>query len=449
MIRLHRNLLAGAAALAMAQAGTAHAAADCDPSMNELMDNGRPKWTQGVDELTWYNAGDLRYDPAIVEGALAFEKRYGIHVDLVGIPEADFVTKAARSLATGDKTYDNFDMYTAFPMPTWAERGWVAPVDCAVPEWLSDQWPEAVWDAAEYEGKHYFVPHVVQPFIFLWNKQMFEEAGLDPDEPPQGWDELISYAKQLTQDKDGDGNIDQWGFVFPMGKIERVPILSYSYFLGMNGQELWNADGSPGFDGQAGVEAMQFITDLVNEHNVTPKSVINYDTAGAADIFRSGGAAMTMHFMGHPVVEEIKQLGKENVGAAPPPASSADTEATYPLGFVGPGQYVNANSDHPLAAAHLAAFMGTYEQSWREALFETNVGANLGIWDSDWLNERYPYGDVIRGILQDGYVPTHGGLLQAMTVFKEGTSAAITQSRSPEEAVRMIVDQLKARDVID
>jgi hypothetical protein len=57
--RLHRNLLAGAAALAVAQAGTAHAAADCDPGMNEMMDDGRPKWTQGVDELTWYNAGDL------------------------------------------------------------------------------------------------------------------------------------------------------------------------------------------------------------------------------------------------------------------------------------------------------------------------------------------------------------------------------------------------------
>ena len=421
----------------------------CDPAMNELLENGQPAWTEGVEELTWYNAGDLQYDPAIVEGALAFEKQYGIQVNLEGIPETDFVTKAARFLATGDDTYDVFDMYMAFPMPTWAERGWLAPVDCAVPQYLVEQWPAGYWEAAEYEGQHYFVPHIVQPYIFIWNKQAFQEAGLDPNRPPRSWDELVEYAQQLTVDENGDGNIDQWGFVFPAGKIERVPILSYAYFLGMAGQPLWNEDGSPAFNSETGVNAMQFMVDLVQEYGVTPQGVINYDTADVADIFRSGGAAMAMHFVGHPVKQEIEALGLENIGASAPPAMTEETDAMYPFGFVGPAAYVNANSQNVEAAKRLAAFMGSYTQSWRETGVEGNVGANVEVWDSPYVQANFPFGDVTRQIQEQGYVPTHGGLLKALTIFQEGLHGALSGQVSAEQAVEQIVSDLRSQDVIE
>lgn len=446
--RLSRFALAGLATLATADA-RAQMNEQCDPSQYELLPNGRPAWTEGVEQLTWYNAGDARYDPAILEGTRVFELTYGIQVKVVGIPEADFVANAARSLATGDDTYDNFDMLPAIPMPTWVERGWVAPVDCAVPAWLAEQWPQGIWEASEYEGKHYFVPHASQPLVFLWNKKMFEEAGLDPNAPPQSWEELAAYAKELTRDENGDGNIDQWGFVFPLGKLDRTPILTYSFFLGMNGTRLWNEDGSAAFDSPEGVEAMQFMVDLVQEHQVSPESVINYATTEVSDVFRSGGAAMAMHFVGHPVIADIEQLGEETVGAAPPPPATPDTEALYPLGFIGLGQYVNANSQHLVAATHLAAFMGTYQQSWREALFESNVGSNLHIWESPYLTERYPIGDAVRGILERGYMPTHRGLLVAMTVFEQGIDSAVTGERSAQEAVDFIVATLKDRDVLE
>lgn len=430
-------------------ASVALAQKECTPGDTALLANGQPAWTEGVEQLTWYNAGDLQFDPAIVEGALAFEKQYGIHINLEGIPESDFVTKAARFLATGDKTYDLFDMYMAFPMPDWAERGWLAPVDCAVPDHQIAQWPEGYWSAAEYQGQHYFVPHIVQPFIFLWNKAMFAEAGLDPNRAPESWDELLEYAKKLTKDNNGDGNIDQWGFVFPGGKIERVPILTYAYFLGMAGERLWNEDGSPAFADDTGVEVLQFMADLVNKDQVTPKSVINYDTADVADIFRSGGAAMVMHFVGHPVTQEIEALGLDAIGAAPPPGRTADTNVMYPFGFVGPAVYVNAKSDHKEAALRFAAYMGSYTQSWRETVVEGNVGANLEIWDSPYVQTTFPFADTNRAIMEKSYVPTHTGLLTALTVFQTGVQGALAGKVTGQQAVDQIVSDLTKEGVIE
>lgn len=421
----------------------------CDATQNEILENGLPRWTEGVDRLTWYNAGDLQYDPAIVEGAIAFEKLYGIEIDLKGIPETDFVTKAARFLATGDDTYDLFNMYMAFPMPEWAERGWLAPIDCAVPQHQVAQYPEGYWNAAEFDGQHYFVPHVVQPYIFLWNKEAFREAGLDPNRAPRNWDELVEYAEKLTIDTNNDGNIDQWGFVFPAGKIERVPILTYSYFLGMAGQSLWNEDGSSGLDSEAGVQAMQYMVDLVQEHKVSPQGVINYDTADVADIFRSGGAAMVMHFVGHPVNQEIEALGIEAMGAAPPPGRSNDTEVIYPFGFVGPAVYVNANSNNVEAATRFAAYMGSYTQSWRETGLEGNVGANTELWDSPYVQENFAFVDVTRQIQEKGYVPTHKGLLKALTIFQEGLHGALSGQIGAEAAVQQMINDMKDQGVLD
>jgi ABC-type glycerol-3-phosphate transport system substrate-binding protein len=407
------------------------AAATAFPQTAEM-----PAWTKGVDTLTYYNAGSVTYDPAIVEGALNFESAYGIKVKVVGIPEENYVSNAARLLATGDTTYDVFDMYMAFPMPDWAARGWVVPIDDVVSPLLASKWPKGVWQAAEYQGKHYFVPHLLQPALFYWNKKLFKEVGLNPDQPPRDWNELVEFAKKLT--KEG-----QWGFVYPCGKIERAPILFYSYFLGMNGGQLWNKDGSPAFNGDKGVEALQFMVDLIHKYKVTPEGVVNWDTGMVCDIFKEGTAAMAMHHVGHPLTQDIEALGLENLGAVAPPPSKRGSQAIYPMGFVGPTMYVNAKSKHLEAAKHLAAYMGSYIQSWREVVVENNDAPNLDIWESPYLQKVFPYADQHREVIANSYVPIRPNLLAIMEHFKQGIQDALTQKKSPKDALDWVAGKVK------
>lgn len=69
---------------------------------------------------------------------------------------------------------------------------------------------------ASWRGTLYSLPMEATNLALLYNKQMFRDAGLDPDAPPATWDELYSYSKKLTFDKDGDGKYDQVGFFLPV-----------------------------------------------------------------------------------------------------------------------------------------------------------------------------------------------------------------------------------------
>ena len=63
----------------------------------------------------------------------------------------------------------------------------------------------------EAEGRYYGIPYTVDLSGLVWNKELFREAGLDPERPPETWDELIEYAQKLTKTNDS-GEVEQYGF---------------------------------------------------------------------------------------------------------------------------------------------------------------------------------------------------------------------------------------------
>ena len=65
-------------------------------------------------------------------------------------------------------------------------------------------------------GDLYALPKDSSVFAYAYNKDLFDEAGLEyPDpEDPYTYDEFVEVCKKLTKDTDGDGEIDQWGAGF-------------------------------------------------------------------------------------------------------------------------------------------------------------------------------------------------------------------------------------------
>jgi multiple sugar transport system substrate-binding protein len=62
-------------------------------------------------------------------------------------------------------------------------------------------------------GHNYYVPLGADVTMMIYNKQLFEEAGLDPEAPPATWDEFLSAAEQIQALPDRDGN-KVYGTVF-------------------------------------------------------------------------------------------------------------------------------------------------------------------------------------------------------------------------------------------
>jgi ABC-type sugar transport system permease subunit/ABC-type glycerol-3-phosphate transport system substrate-binding protein len=70
----------------------------------------------------------------------------------------------------------------------------------------------ATWAETLYKGHVFAIPNSTDDRMLFYNRTMFRQAGLDPDKPPQTWDELIADAKQLTK-RAPNGGYDRMGFV--------------------------------------------------------------------------------------------------------------------------------------------------------------------------------------------------------------------------------------------
>ncbi|HBK61455.1 MAG TPA: hypothetical protein DDZ84_11790 [Firmicutes bacterium] len=129
---------------------------------------------------------------------------------------------------------------------------------------------KTAWMTATVDGESWTMPYAMSNIVLYYNKDMFKAAGLDPEKPPTTWGELVDYAKKLTRDVNGDGKTDEWGLSFPI-TANTGTVYYYITFLWQAGGELYNADYTKAaFNSPAGVEALQFWTDLVHKHSVVP-----------------------------------------------------------------------------------------------------------------------------------------------------------------------------------
>jgi multiple sugar transport system substrate-binding protein len=71
--------------------------------------------------------------------------------------------------------------------------------------------PEAV---QELYGHNYYVPVGADVTMMIYNKELFEEAGLDPENPPQTWDEFLDAAQRIDALPNRDTGEDVYGTVF-------------------------------------------------------------------------------------------------------------------------------------------------------------------------------------------------------------------------------------------
>ena len=67
-------------------------------------------------------------------------------------------------------------------------------------------------NSCQYRGKTWCLPTTPATVALHWNKDMFRDAGLDPERPPRTIQELWEYSEKLTR-RDKDGNFLQMGFL--------------------------------------------------------------------------------------------------------------------------------------------------------------------------------------------------------------------------------------------
>lgn len=174
------------------------------------------------------------------------------------------------------------------------------------------------------DGKLYGFPWLGHTIQLVYNKTMFEEAGIDS--PPSTWEELYETAKALTKDTDGDGKVDQYGIGL-VGKQHPDIAWLVSMFIHQAGGELVKKEGDGyqvALNSPEAEEALTFYKKLVNE--TAPPDTANKDGGGVMADFRN--QVVAMEFQGPWGITDIWKNGNPfEVAAAPVPAGPAGRAA--------------------------------------------------------------------------------------------------------------------------
>ena len=85
------------------------------------------------------------------------------------------------------------------------------------------------FEVASYNGNKYGIAIGIEASFLLYRKDMFREAGLDPQNPPKNWDELLEYAEKLTV-RDGD-TVTRAGFSIPTSAGHSTFTVSYTHLF--------------------------------------------------------------------------------------------------------------------------------------------------------------------------------------------------------------------------
>lgn len=197
-----------------------------------------------------------------------FEQRYGIKVEVQLFGFDTYYDKLVTALQAGkgpDLAFADLGGW----VPTFAEKGWLEPMEEQLKKWEGTPqiWPN-LWPTVTYKGVRYGLPWYTDCRLLLYNKTMFEQAGLDPNNPPKTWDELLAAAQKIT-----DAKNRIYGYGVSGTKTEHTT-LGYMMFLYAAGGKLLTDDYSKAaFNTPEGLKALKFYTDLAKKYGVSPNAV--------------------------------------------------------------------------------------------------------------------------------------------------------------------------------
>ncbi len=242
--------------------------------------SGLPASAEDVTISVWSLDRDIQPAPNLIKDFNALNT--GIKVEYRQIQFDDVVSEAMRAFSTGQApdiiAVDNpehalFASRGAFlDLTDMIAKSDVVKVENYFPGPLAS----TMWD-----GRNYGIPKATNTIALYYNKDMFRAKGLDPDKPPQTWDELVEAARKLA---DPSANVYGLAFSAKANEEGTFQFLPWAQMAGASYENI-NADGA--------VKALDTWKTIIGEKLASPDTLTRsqWDSTGT---FNSGNAAMAI-----------------------------------------------------------------------------------------------------------------------------------------------------------
>lgn len=305
---------------------------------------GAPARAQDLTMWSWRQEDKAAYAKLIA----AFRKQHpDINVKFEAFEAANYNTVLSTALAGG--TGPDIVQARSYGTLGVGKPDYLVPLDkTAVPELSNFPDSALAAETMRADGKLYAVPLASQTMLIIYNKELFEKAGVAP---PTTWDELVTVSKTL-KDKGitpfGNGTATAWQNETIVGAL-----LS---------SQIGKAFEQDVLAGKADFTDPRFVGALTKLDEIKTYFAPNFsgvDYAASQQLFATGRAAM---FAGgsFEIANFLRQNPKLKLGLFASPVAKAGDPRLVALYYDG-GYAINAASKNKEAALKFLRFLGTPE----------------------------------------------------------------------------------------
>ena len=382
-----------------------------------------------VDALI-FKSSDTDYMIEVLAPRLREETGIELRIDQVPYEE---VRAKQLTDASGARRYDIVNTTTEWSYEyrrfTVALNEYIS--DVAYPDIEADDIIPFVWDEFNPDmNTIHWMPYQPDTRIFFYRADLLDAASIDP---PRTWDELLAAAQALTQDTDGDGNIDQYGFVFPARRGWNLT-LAWAPFVFSAGGQLFE-DGVPAFNSQAGLDALNLLIQL---REFGPPDIDTYGEYEVNQTVKRGTIAMGVSATA--ITPEIETASSPVAGLIettlfPVRNRNVDREYTAVLGGWGLG--VSSYAQHPDAAAYAVMWLTSRAIVTEMQINGRQHAARTSMAGSEEL------------IAVNPHVPTIVDILSGSTLFFKGPEGAAIGELLNVRIAQAISGELPPREALD
>lgn len=352
----------------------------------------------GPPSLTWYinpdDGGQAEIAARCTEQA---DGAYTIQTELLPREASDQREQLSRRLAAND---DSIDLMSLDPIyiPEFAEADWLAPVSDDVAETVTADVVQGALEFSTWRDEIVVAPFWANTQLLWYRKSVAEQAGLDPENEPVTWQQIIDAASE--QDKD----IGVQGI-----RAEAYTVWINALVMSAGGEILPNPEAEAdelqiALDNDAGHRAAQIISTIASEGLGGP-GLPNQDENAAMLQFRSDNGSFMVNW---PFVYTATVAGVEDgtlsqdllddIGWTTYP-QVGDQDSRPPLGGIGLG--VGANSQYVEESYDAIECIVTPENQAYYFVSNGNPPASSAAYDDPEVQETFPMADVIEQSLEN------------------------------------------------
>ena len=359
----------------------------------------------------------------------------GVTVVLNHIPSSSDYEKNLATLIAARAAPDVF-FINNISLPGFAAQNALLSLERYVDDAFLQDFFDGHLDAFRYDGNLLAIPRDISNLVLFYNADLFDMAGVDPPSADWTYDDFLDAARMLTQDTDGDGETDQFGFGYA------TTWLFWQPWVWSNGGRLFNEDHSE-FTLNKGValEGLQFYVDLRCSENVSP-SQEQIAERTASSMFAANDAAMIVDGRWRVAPLNNNESVTFDWDVAPFPKGPAGSV----VDIDGSGWSISATSDNPDEAWDFIQFISSPEalERWTEAGIITPSRRSVGETDAFLTPKVAPTNDQVFFDATETAIPTEtfDGWGEFTTLLKEGLSEVWLCEISAEEGLADVEDDI-------